>query len=87
MKYLFGITFPFSLNIVQTLFKCRGAFPFGGHERCNQSDGGMMVTFYQILLMMRDTVGMLLLINVGRGSWQGGAYVGCTKHLEVAGKK
>ena len=46
-----------------------------------------MVTFYQILLMMRDTVGMLLLINVGRGSWQGGAYVGCTKHLEVGGKK
>ena len=34
-----------------------------------------------------DTVGMLLLINVGRGSWQGGAYVGCTKHLEVGGKK
>ena len=25
-----------------------------------------MVTFYQILLMMRNTVGMLLLINVGR---------------------
>ena len=46
-----------------------------------------MVTFYQILLMMRNTVGMLWLINVGRGSWQGGAYVGCNKHLEVAGKK